>query len=279
MIEVEGGGGLRLHVRRFGKTDAPPIVFIHGWSQSHLSWHRQFESDLADAFDLVVMDLRGHGASQAPEGAQHYTDGDLWAADVHAVIETLGLVRPVLVGWSYGGLVVADYLRCYGDKAIAGVNFVGATLVIGKEWIGTHTGQSFIEHASKGISKDHVKALKGMIEFVHACAVKPLPQADIELMIAFNMLVRPDVRRAMSSRSQDYRTVLNGLETPALVTHGEADTVIMPQMAHDALSYHPDAESSWYAGVGHMPFLEDAERFNRELAGFVLRANARSPLA
>jgi len=47
----------------------------------------------------------------------------------------------------------------------------------------------------------------------------------------------------------------------------------MPQMARDVLAYHPDAEGSWYPGVGHMPFLEEAERFNRELADFVTRAN------
>ena len=33
------------------------------------------------------------------------------------------------------------------------------------------------------------------------------------------------------------------------------------------------AVASWYAGSGHMPFIEDAERFNHELAAFVDRAN------
>ncbi|HSP24419.1 MAG TPA: alpha/beta hydrolase [Saliniramus sp.] len=271
MIDVLGGGGVGLHVRRYGRQGAPPVLFLHGWSQNHLSWRAQFESDLAESFDLVVMDLRGHGASQAPEGPEHYTNGDLWAQDVHAVIETLGLVRPVLVGWSYGGLVVADYLRRYGDGAISGVNFVSASLVIGKEWLGTHTGPTFLEHASKGMSKDPVKALEGMIDFVHACAVKPIPQRDIERAIAFNMLVRPDVRRALSARTEDFRDMLEGLRTPALVTHGEADTVIMPQMAQDVLARHPDATASWYPGVGHMPFMEEPERFNRELADFVRR--------
>jgi pimeloyl-ACP methyl ester carboxylesterase len=150
---------------------------------------------------------------------------------------------------------------------------VSASLVIGKAWLGTHTGPSFIEHASKGMSKDPVKALKGMIDFVHACAVKPLPQSDIELSIAFNMLVRPDVRRALSARTEDYRSILQPLKTPALVTHGEADTIIMPQMAHDILAHHPHATSSWYAAVGHMPFMEDTARFNRELTAFVRGVN------
>jgi non-heme chloroperoxidase len=271
MIEVEGGGGLKLNVCRYGNTKGPPVVFLHGWSQSHLSWRAQLESELAESLDLVVMDLRGHGASQAPAGPENYTDGDLWAEDVRAVIETLGLDRPLLVGWSYGGLVVADYLRRYGDGAIAGINFVSASLVIGREWLGTHTGPTFLEHASKGISKDPVKALEGMIDFAHACAVKPIAQRDIERAIGFSMLVRPDVRRALSARTEDFRSVLEDLQTPALVTHGEADTIIMPQMAHDVLAHHPMATASWYTGVGHMPFLEETQRFNRELADLVRR--------
>ena len=47
---VRGGGGLRLHVREWGRTDGPPILFIHGWSQNHLCWERQYESALADEF-------------------------------------------------------------------------------------------------------------------------------------------------------------------------------------------------------------------------------------
>ena len=38
MHSVEGGGGLRLHVRDWGDAGAPPILFIHGWSQHHLCW-------------------------------------------------------------------------------------------------------------------------------------------------------------------------------------------------------------------------------------------------
>src|SRR5262249_10059969 len=86
---LEGGGGLKLHVREWGSTRAPAMLFLHGWTQHHLCWSRQIESALADEFRLVAMDLRGHGQSEAPASRQSYTDGALWADDVQGVIDAL----------------------------------------------------------------------------------------------------------------------------------------------------------------------------------------------
>ena len=83
-----------------GRPDGQPIVLIHGWSQNHLCWAHQYDSALADEFRLVAFDLRGHGMSDAPLDAAHYTDATLWADDLAAVIEALDLPRTVLVGWS-----------------------------------------------------------------------------------------------------------------------------------------------------------------------------------
>jgi non-heme chloroperoxidase len=65
---------VKLHVREWGKVDAPAILFIHGWSQNHLCWRKQHESQLADRFRLVAFDLRGHGMSEAPEAQDQYTE-------------------------------------------------------------------------------------------------------------------------------------------------------------------------------------------------------------
>ena len=61
--------------------------FIHGWSQNHLCWAKQYESSLADEFRLVAYDLRGHGMSEAPLEPEHYTADELWADDLAAIIE------------------------------------------------------------------------------------------------------------------------------------------------------------------------------------------------
>ena len=66
--EIRGGGGLRLHVREWGDREGPPILLIHGWSQSQLCWARQVAGGLAEDFHLVTFDLRGHGMSEKPDG-------------------------------------------------------------------------------------------------------------------------------------------------------------------------------------------------------------------
>src|SRR4029453_14962152 len=135
--EVRGGGGLRLHVREWGKADGPPILFIHGWAQNPLCWVKQYESALADEFRLVAVDLRGHGMSEAPLEAEHYTDGGLWADDVAAIVDELALERSVLVGWSYGAFVICDYVRKHGQARIAAIEFVEGVVKMGEQAFGT----------------------------------------------------------------------------------------------------------------------------------------------
>src|SRR5262249_42053195 len=49
-----------------------------------------------------------------------------WGDEVQAVMDATGLKRPVLVGWSYGGRVMADYLTTHGTAKLAGLNYVDA---------------------------------------------------------------------------------------------------------------------------------------------------------
>ena len=118
---VTGGGGVQLHVVEGGNRAGRPILFIHGFSQSWLCWDRQMQSDLANEFRLVALDLRGHGESDKPHDG--YSDCRLWADDIDAVIREVGLQQPLLCGWSYGSLVILDYIRQYGENAIGGIAF------------------------------------------------------------------------------------------------------------------------------------------------------------
>jgi non-heme chloroperoxidase len=271
---VLGGGGLGLHVREWGRPDGPPIVLIHGWSQNHLCWSKQYDSRLAEEFRLVAYDLRGHGMSGAPVEAGQYTDGALWAADLAAVIEALGLDRPVLVGWSYGPFVISDYIRAYGQDGIAAIDLVAGAVKLGEAAFGTLIGPGFLDHFAGATADDLPTNLRAMRSFVRACIVKPVSDEDLEAAVCWNVVVPPAVRAHLAARSIDCDDVLRTLSMPVLVTHGRADSVVLPAMAEHVLTICPTAEASWYDGVGHVPHLEEPERFNRELAALARRARA-----
>jgi pimeloyl-ACP methyl ester carboxylesterase len=105
----------------------PPFVFVHGWTCNHTHFAPQIEHFSA-SHRVVAVDLRGHGASDAPE--QRYTVSAL-ADDVAWLCEHLGLVRPVLVGHSMGGQVVLDVAARHPDLAAAVVMVDAAPIIAG----------------------------------------------------------------------------------------------------------------------------------------------------
>ena len=126
---IAGGGGTRLHFVETGNPRGQAILFIHGFSQCWLAWSRQLNSDLADRYRLVAMDMRGHGFSEKPRDG--YDDSRMWADDVDAAIRELHLDHPILCGWSYGPLVILDYIRHHGQEGIGGLHFVSAITKLG----------------------------------------------------------------------------------------------------------------------------------------------------
>jgi non-heme chloroperoxidase len=270
---VQGGGGLWLHVREWGKADGPPILFIHGLSQSHLCWAKQYQSSLAEEFRLVAYDLRGHGMSEAPLEPEHYSEGGLWADDVAAIIDQLRLDRPVLVGWSYGGFVICDYVRAHGQDRIGAIDLVAGGVKLGAAAFGTLIGPGFLDHFADVTADDLPTNIRGMRGLVKAFAAKPLPPDDVETLLCSSMTVPARIRANLGAREIDGDDVLRTLRVPVLVTQGRADTVVLPAMAEHVLATCPVAEPSWYEGVGHTPHLEEPERFNRELATLTRRAS------
>lgn len=268
---VKGGNNLNLHVREWGNPDCPPILFIHGWSANHLAWKYQYESSLSEKFRLVALDLRGHGMSDAPLESEHYSKGQLWADDIAAIIEKLDLRRPVLVGWSYGGYVISDYISAFGQSAISGVNFVGGGVTFNKNAFGTLLGPGFLNYVEGATQPDLPTNIEALRQFVRELVASPMPQEDFERTLAFNMIVPPEVRAGLLKREIDSDDVLMNMTVPVLVTQGKEDQHCLPAMSEHILEVCPTAKASWYDGVAHMPFLENPQRFNSELAEFAER--------
>ena len=267
-LAVTTPDGLTIAAQEWGNPNGPGIVFIHGFSQSSLSWMRQTNSDLAKEFHIVTYDLRGHGNSDKPLDAARYRDGKAWADEVQAVIDAAGLKRPVLVGWSYAGRVISDYVTNRGAGGIAGINFVDASIKFIPEYVGDN-----LKNLPLMASEDMVTNINATRVFLHGCFSRQPSADDFETMLAFNMMVPPKVRAGLGGRPLDATAVMSKLTIPVLVTHGAEDKNAKVDAAKFTASTIPGAKLSIYDGVGHSPFYEDAPRFNGELAALVRAAN------
>ena len=269
-FNVRAPDGVLISAQEWGNPDGREILFIHGFSQSHLSWSRQFSSELAQSFRIITYDIRGHGGSEKPLDPEYYRDHSHWAGELKSVMESALLKKPVLVGWSYGGRIIAEYLMEFGDQAIAGINFVGAFTKVGREVLGPGTSA-----ALKMSSENLAENIENTLSFLKQCTNHALPAEELQTMLAYNMIVPPQIRRHLNGRPAPYEDALKKITVPVLVSHGMKDQVALAPVAHYTASVISHAHLSKYENVGHMPFWEAAPRFNRELAAFVTQSNNR----
>ena len=268
-VWVKTPDGLTISGQDWGNRTGPEIVFIHGFSQSHLSWIKQVtNSDLAKEFHMVTYDLRGHGNSDKPLDPARYRDSRAWGDEVQAVIDAAGLKRPVLVGWSYAGRVISDYVATHGASQLAGINFVDAGIKADPTLAGDN-----LKNLPIMASEDLATNIAATRAFVHGCFSKQPTADDFEIMLSFNMMVPPKVRAGLGGRPLDATEIMSKLKLPVLVTHGAEDRNSKVGAAKYTASVIPGAKLSIYEGIGHAPFYEDATRFNTELTSFVREAN------
>jgi non-heme chloroperoxidase len=152
------------------------------------------------------------------------------------------------------------------------VNFVEGAVKLGEAAFGTLIGRGFLDNFVGATADDLPTNIGAMRSFVRACVVKPVPDDDYETAVCWSVMVPAAIRANLAAREIDCDDVLGALEVPLLVTQGRADSVVLPAMAEHMLAACPTAGASWYEGVGHVPHLEEPERFNRELAELTRRA-------
>jgi non-heme chloroperoxidase len=272
---VAGHGGLPLNVIETGNAEGPEILLIHGMAMGLQSFRPQFESDLAKRFRIVAFDLRGHGNSGKPWRPEDVQPAEVWADDVAAVIAAKGLKKPVIVGWSFGGFVAADYFRKYGVSGIAGFNLVAsiAGLVPQPPPIGNIPPEELKRRAAmqtSGNLLDNLAVVEATVKLFEFPGMVPEYR---DQMYAMGAMLPAYMRRAFVGRNLDHQDVTPKLDLPILVTMGSRDLAQGREPFDRLRAALPKASYSVYEGVGHLPFAEDPERFNRELAAFVDRVN------
>lgn len=259
---------MRIAVRTAGPPGAPAIVLLHGWAQSSSAFSAQLaDPKLTGRYRVVAPDLRGHGHSDVPGPDGGYSDPEAWADDVAAVLALAG--RPVvLAGWSYGGAVITDYLRAFGDQDLSGIVFASAATEVGRNRPGAAPGTAMRSVVPYVNVEDLDTATRGFTEFVRGMAEGHLPGELSQRLVGDALRVPWQVRRAMFRRDFDSSGVLRLITVPTLVAHGELDAVVEPAVAEYTAGKIPGARLRWFPKTGHMPFAERTEEFDDMLLEF-----------
>jgi non-heme chloroperoxidase len=264
--DVRAPDGTRLAIYEWGNPAGPAVVLAHGFAQCHLCFEPQYRSSLAERFRLVAYDMRGHGASNQPGDPAAYQGDRVWADDLATVMAAKRLDRPVLVGWSMGGRVIRQYLINHGDAAIGGVNFVASQVIEEPRFRGPGAPKPLPDHLTLEEEIDNA------IDFLDGCFARKPSEAVFRRALGYNARVPAAVRRAIAGWTTAVPLTIDALRrvtVPVLVTHGRQDTLVLPAAAEMTASTIAHARLSWFDDCGHSPFVEDAARFNDELAAFV----------
>lgn len=268
-----GADGVNIVLRRWGNPHGPVIVFIHGFAQCGLAFARQMRDErLSAKYHLIAYDLRGHGASDKPLDPDAYRDGRLWAQDLRAVLRCAGADRPLLVGWSYGGRIVWDYLREYGESSVAGAQLVGSSWVRRPEW------ESAVSAAYLPLMLEAELAtnIAATSAYLASCFATPPPADQFAQMLAYNMTQPPHARRAMVGRARQPEEFIASLELPISFVVGAKDAHCAPGAVRACAERMVGATMLTMPDVGHSPFYEAADAFGAQLDAFATRVFSRA---
>jgi pimeloyl-ACP methyl ester carboxylesterase len=192
----------------------------------------------------------------------------LWADDVNAAIQALSLDHPILCGWSYGPLVILDYIRHYGEGGISGVNFVGAVTKLGSDEAMSVLTPELLSLVPGFFATDVEESVRTLESLLRLFFAQEPAAGDLYLMLGYNVSVPPYVRQALFSRSFDNDDLLPKIRKPVLITHGVDDAVVKPAAVDQYKAALAHAQIQMMANAGHACFCDDVATFNRRLRAF-----------
>ena len=171
----------------------------------------------------------------------------------------------MLVGWSLGGVVISNYLAAFGDGQIAGAVYVAGAIELKPALLVPHPD------VYRDMTAEDLRThLDGERTFLGLCFHTPPDATTFARLLANAALASWEMQRAVPTMTVDAPAGLGATRKPVLLLYGERDALVQaePTIAR-AVEINPHAQSQCYAQSGHAPFLEEPERFNRDLAAFV----------
>ncbi len=273
--------GELLRVWRHGESGSA-IVFLHGWTASHLEWSPLIH-DLAPHFRLYRWDARAHGG-HAPRTTTEATARRM-ARDLDQMIEAFDLAGACFVGHSMGALTLWQYLRDFGSARIGALCLIDQSpkLITDSEWKLGIYGDFDAARSARFLAE----LREDFAESVLRLAAQGLNDAAREGYAA-NSRGWQRVRKALHALDPepliacwqdlvrlDLREVLPAIDRPCLLVYGGHSNFYPVETAYWVQRHTPGARLSIHEQGNHAPHQMDPKRFVAELAAFAAECRAR----
>jgi UDP-N-acetylglucosamine 3-dehydrogenase len=262
--------GIQMHYWRTGDGSKPAVVLAHGFSDNGLCWTpvaRALERD----YDVLMVDARGHGLTDAPETG--YTTPDR-AADLAAFVQALGLEKPAVLGHSMGAATAAAAAAAYPD-------LFGKVLLEDPAWWNeNHPRQTMTEEERKLMLEERQQNIinqnRMSREALIALCREQQPtwqEAELGPWAMSKQLMSPRVVTGWEAKPKPWKEIAAEITVPTLLI--TADTakgaIVTPELAEEARELNSQIEVADIAGVGHSIRREDFDAYMNAVKDFLAR--------
>jgi pimeloyl-[acyl-carrier protein] methyl ester esterase len=256
---------MKFHYTTSGKGE--PLLFIHGFGGSGLWWEQQkkyFES----GFQVVTVDLPGHGQSSWMEGGLL----DI-AKRVRCLSDALGLYKVNIVASSFGGLVALELYRLMSDN-VARISFVGSIPKFARS-----------NEYPAGLDINKIRTLSGQFDrdyafildvFFRSLFTKQERDSEqFKKVKDFRLKETLPDQRALKAfldilEKSDLRDRLAIVGCPVQFITGAEDYICPPEVMEWIQDHMPNARLDFMPGCGHLPFLTKPKEYNELLENFLI---------
>jgi non-heme chloroperoxidase len=240
-----------------GPQNAPPLILLHGLTDSSRSWSMSVPH-LAESYHVLVLDQRGHGDSESPQCCYAIPD---FAGDVAAFMDTLMIPKATLAGHSMGSFI-AQYLAVDSPERVDKLILVGAAA----SGVGNATLDWVLESVEQFTDPIDPKFI---VEWTSN--PNPVDQEFLKYVMPETAKVPPHVWRGatLGLMVEDHTHLLARIKAPVLIIWGDQDSIFTSKDEETLRKGLPSAEFRLYKGIGHNVQWEQPERVAKDIAEFM----------
>ncbi|RBQ16034.1 alpha/beta hydrolase [Spongiactinospora rosea] len=250
-----------------GDVGAPALVLVHGHPFDRSMWRPQIGGFAGEGLRVIAPDLRGYGRSTVSRGI---TPLPVFAADIAALMDHLGVPRALLAGLSMGGQIVMEFHRSYPGR-VRGMVLADTTARAESpqgRWDRAMTADRLLREGMDGYAAE---VLNKMISPANVAA---LPEVAAHVLAMMRGTAPQGAAAALRGRAErpDYLGSLARATVPTLVIVGADDEYTPIAEARLMREHIPGATLTVIEGAAHLPNLERPADFDRALGEFLSRA-------